>query len=67
MIGGVLGLLLSRWGGKLIEHQLYGVGRSDPVSFALGAGALLLTAVLACVIPTRRALAVDPITAIRAD
>lgn len=66
-IGGVLGLLLSRWGGKLIENQLYGVERSDPVSFALGAGALLVTAVLACVIPTRRALAVDPITAIRAD
>jgi putative ABC transport system permease protein len=66
-IGGVLGLLLSRWGGKLIEHQLYGVGRSDPVSFILGASALLLTAVLACIIPTRRALSVDPITAIRAD
>jgi putative ABC transport system permease protein len=66
-IGGVLGLLLSRWGGRLIEHQLYGVGRSDPVSFILGASALMVTALLACIIPTRRALAVDPIAAIRAD
>jgi predicted permease len=66
-IGGAIGLLLSRWGGKLIEHQLHGVGRSDPASFAIGAGALMFTALLACVIPTRRALAVDPIAAIRAD
>jgi len=28
---------------------------------------LLAAAVAACVVPTRRALAVDPITAIRAD
>ena len=66
-IGGALGLLLSRWGGRLIEHQLYGVGRSDPLSFILGSSALLLTALLACIIPMRRALTVDPITAIRAD
>jgi putative ABC transport system permease protein len=66
-VGGVLGLLLSRWGGKLIEHQLYGVRRSDPVSFIVGGSALLLVAVLACIIPTRRALAIDPIAAIRAD
>jgi ABC-type antimicrobial peptide transport system permease subunit len=43
------------------------VTRSDPLSFIAGAIVLVLVAVIACLVPTRRALAVDPMTAIRAD
>jgi putative ABC transport system permease protein len=67
VLGALIGLAGANWGTKLIEHQLYGITRSDPLSFAAGAIVLITVAVVACVVPTRRALSVDPMTAIRAD
>jgi len=67
VVGALVGLLGANWGTRLIENQLHGVARSDPVSFVSGAVVLVLVAMLACVVPTRRALAIDPMTAIRAD
>jgi putative ABC transport system permease protein len=67
VVGAALGLVAASWGTKMIENQLHGVTRSDPLSFISGAIVLVLVAVVACVVPTRRALAVDPMTAIRAD
>jgi ABC-type lipoprotein release transport system permease subunit len=46
---------------------LYNVSPLDRVSFAAGAAVLVLTSLIACVEPARRVLAVDPVTAIRAD
>jgi len=37
------------------------------VSFAAGAAVLLGTAVLACLVPARRAVSIDPAIAMRAD
>jgi putative ABC transport system permease protein len=67
LFGAVIGLGGAFYGTRLISRLLYGVAPLDFVSFATGAVVLILTAVLACVVPTRRALAVDPIRAIRAD
>ena len=66
-VGAAAGIALSIWGTRLIEHELFGVGPRDVVSFAASLLVLLAAAVLACVVPTRRALAVDPMTAIRAE
>jgi predicted permease len=66
-VGAVVGLVAAGWGTKLIESQLHGVQRLDPISFALGAIVLIGAALGACVVPARRALAVDPMTAIRAE
>jgi putative ABC transport system permease protein len=66
-VGAVVGLVAAGWGTKLIESQLHGVQRLDPISFALGAIVLIGAALAACVVPARRALAVDPMTAIRAE
>jgi len=66
-VGAGLGLLGARWGTKVLEHMLYGVGRFDAASFAIGALVLLGAAVLACLVPMRRAVSVDPLIAIRAD
>ncbi|HEX3865251.1 MAG TPA: FtsX-like permease family protein, partial [Gemmatimonadaceae bacterium] len=67
IVGCGLGGAISLWGSKLIEHQLYGVAAHDAASFAAAVVVLLLAAGMACVVPVRRALAVDPMTAIRAD
>ena len=65
--GAIVGLVIAGWGTKLIQTQLHGIERLDPVSFALGAIVLVGAALVACVVPARRALAVDPMTAIRAE
>jgi ABC-type antimicrobial peptide transport system permease subunit len=66
-VGVVLGLGGAVWGTRLIVKMLYDVTPLDPTSFIVGALVLAFTAVIACVVPARRALAVDPIRAIRAD
>lgn len=67
VVGAAAGIAAAAWGTKLIENQLYGVDRSDAVSFVAAVLVLIAAAAVACVVPTRRALAVDPMTAIRAD
>lgn len=67
VVGAGVGIGIAMWATKLIASQLYGVERFDIVSFACGALALLAAAAIACIIPARRALGVDPMTAIRAD
>jgi putative ABC transport system permease protein len=66
-VGAVVGVLGARWASKLLENMLYGVGRTDPASFAIGVTVLIVTAMVACLVPVRRAVAVDPLTAIRSD
>jgi len=64
-----LGVLLGLAGSvpltRLLGGVLFGVGPSDPVALASASAALVLVAVLACYIPARRALLVDPMTALR--
>lgn len=64
LIAGALGALLL---GRLVASQLYGVGTSDPVVLAGAALLLAAVAVIACLIPTRRAAKVSPMTALRDD
>ena len=67
LTGAVVGLLLAVWATKLIEGSLFGVERFDTPTFAIGGMVLVLIAVVACLAPMRRAIAVDPMTSIRAD
>lgn len=64
LAAGVTGALLFS---RLLASQLWGVTPTDPVTFT-GVTILLVTvAALACVVPARRALAVDPTIALRAE
>jgi putative ABC transport system permease protein len=60
-VGVALGLGLMR----LVSSLLYGVKASDPAIYALGALVLGVVAMLACYVPARRAMKVDPATALR--
>jgi putative ABC transport system permease protein len=52
---------------RLLSGLLYGVTPLDPVTFATGIGLLFMLAVIASWIPARRASAIDPVRALRAD
>ena len=52
---------------RLMESLLYGVKPGDPISFFGVAAILLMVAVLAVLIPARRAISLDPVAALRSE
>jgi putative ABC transport system permease protein len=50
---------------RYLEKLLFSVSPGDPATFAIVALVLALVALLACYIPARRTLRVDPLTALR--
>jgi putative ABC transport system permease protein len=67
LAGSALGVVGAAFSTRWVSSLLYGVGRFDPWSYGSTAGTLLLVAALASYLPARRALAVDPTTALRAE
>lgn len=67
----VLGVLLglgAAWGAThLITSLLFGLTGTDPVSYAVGALALLVVGTLACLLPARRAARIAPMQALRTE
>ena len=53
--------------GKLISNQMYGINEHDPVSFTVVSVVLAAISLLACGIAARRALAIDPVVALRSE
>jgi predicted permease len=67
LIGLALGITLALLSGRLLEGMLFGVTARDPWSLA-GVSVLVAVATLAaCYIPGRRAVRVDPMSALRAE
>ena len=61
IIGAVAAIVLA----PVMKAQLFGVAAVDPLTYVGVALALLLTALLAALIPARRAMSVDPVQALR--
>jgi len=66
-IGMAIGLAASLSLTKIIERSLYGVTSTDPTTYTVVLLTLFAVACLACYVPARRALNVDPLEAMRQD
>jgi putative ABC transport system permease protein len=67
VIGLVLGLAVSLPLANVLRGVLYGISASDPATYAVVAAVLIGSALLACLVPARRALRLDPVVALRAE
>jgi putative ABC transport system permease protein len=65
LIGIVIGLAAAYGLGGMMSSLLFGVGATDPWTFAGVAALLVWIALLACYLPARRATRVDPLVALR--
>jgi putative ABC transport system permease protein len=66
-IGVLIGLAGAAVLTRLMQSALFGIEPLDPVSFAVAPLLLLPVAVLACLLPARRAAATDPADALRSN
>jgi ABC-type antimicrobial peptide transport system permease subunit len=63
--GAVIGVPLALAGSRVLRSILFGVQPSDPLTIVLGIFGLISIALVASVIPARRAASIDPIRALR--
>jgi len=66
-IGLAAGMASSFAATRILQGFLWGVSPTDPLTFTLVTAALAAAALLACYVPARRALGVNPIVALRAE
>jgi putative ABC transport system permease protein len=64
-IGVAIGMTGGLIAARSLASFLYGVSTSDLATFVMATLVLLAAALVACVIPAKRAIDVDPITALR--
>ncbi len=66
-VGIAAGIGMAFAAGKFFGQILYGVGAHDPVTYLCAISLMSLVAVAACWVPARRAICLDPLTALRAE
>jgi len=66
-IGMAIGTIAALAAGRALRSVLFAVSPADPATYAAVLAIFAVTACAALVVPARRALAVDPLTALRAE
>ena len=61
------GTLIALVAGRFMSSLLYGVSSVDAAAFIVAITLALVTALAACLLPARRAAAMDPLAGLRAD
>ena len=64
-IGAGIGIFLSVTSSRFLGSLIYGVRRTDPLTFTVVIALLAALALVASYIPARRAMRVDPMLALR--
>jgi putative ABC transport system permease protein len=67
VVGAIVGVLVARAGGRMLQSLVYGVQTTDAVSFAAAVGVLFVVVLAGTWVPARRASATDPAIALKAD
>ncbi len=67
VIGAAAGVGLALSAGRFFSLILYGVSATDPTTYALAIALIALVALAACWFPARRAISIDPVTALRTE
>ncbi|HEY6465353.1 MAG TPA: ABC transporter permease [Candidatus Acidoferrales bacterium] len=67
IVGLSAGLALALFLARLMTKLVYGISPNDPLTFVSVAALLFIVSLLACYVPARRAMRVDPVTAMRCE
>ncbi len=65
--GAALGLIAGLFAARLLDSLLFNVSQRDPLAFVVAPLVLLAAAAIACYVPARRAVKVDPVSALRSQ
>jgi ABC-type lipoprotein release transport system permease subunit len=66
-VGVVVGAPLALAATRLLRNQLHDVEPTDPLAMGVALVVLMTSAVLAALLPARRAARLDPLSALRAE
>ena len=65
--GVAIGLVAAFFVSRLLQASLFEITRTDPATYGAVCVLLIVVALVACLIPARRATTVNPIVALRHD
>ena len=67
LLGIGVGLLIALWGSRALSSLLFETDRLDLPTFFAAPGVLILVGAIACIVPAWRAIAIDPVRALRSE
>jgi len=67
LLGVAAGLVIAAFGSRWLSSLLFETNRLEPSAFLAGPAVLLLIAGVACIVPTMRAIRIDPVRALRTE